>query len=697
MGDDHGGHPQTALPPIPPPPPPPPPLPILSTPASSSARHPVLTSPRYHHNPNPFQPFHPLSIPSQPGIPDPAPAAATHYPNDPAFAHPAHPPPPNVRGPPPKDPIPAFDPASSFASAIPPPTTTAAAVDMPLSAAAPHLIGMPWFPLEALGITPATSSQPHAHRPPMPPHQQLQPNPRLFLPPFPPPTPTANMSASMPNLASQAYLDALIENVRRGESAAAAAAAQHRHDSKMMAAESTGSLADAVSTMGFEPRREAGRAPTTQQAWISAPSGLAAPPQPSTSPTSSFALSAMSMYHDATAVGKPPTDPSPRATSSPATSMAISPSPTTTAFAPPDAATFNVLLQPFGRDGGGDGGGAPPPPVVTAPPGFYESMASKTLELASQLMGRATPRVTPDTTATTMAPPPPDGDSAGDPRPVRRSSGAGVPAPGLVTPTASMPPPTPPTTCTTSHPPQQPSFAHAPQRFTGYPAAGAAGGWMGAPPARLTTTTGFTGPQPPTPPPPFGGAAGFAPFAGQGGWRGGSYDPGMSSGADDMDVGGVGAGDGGGGDDDAMAALKRRRNTEAARRSRQKKMMKMADLEGYVKRLEAQNTNLTLKVAVLENERGALTTRQTELVERVGMLETQLREAHRSLLAFNTSAAMAMARSSGGGAAPVRGDGASVGGASPGSENVGVRTAVEREGEGIEGERGEAKVGKGSV
>ncbi|KAJ3116588.1 hypothetical protein HDU96_009247 [Phlyctochytrium bullatum] len=137
---------------------------------------------------------------------------------------------------------------------------------------------------------------------------------------------------------------------------------------------------------------------------------------------------------------------------------------------------------------------------------------------------------------------------------------------------------------------------------------------------------------------------------------------------------GSSAEDGGEHEDGSEAAmLKRRRNTEAARRSRQKKMLKvsvsfeihqpvqatdllfthpppsssfphfqttqLADLENFVKRLEAQNSKLTVKVAVLENEKETLQSRQRELIGRISNMETQLREAHQSLLVLNAAVA----------------------------------------------------------
>ncbi|KAJ3106303.1 hypothetical protein HDU97_006501 [Phlyctochytrium planicorne] len=101
-----------------------------------------------------------------------------------------------------------------------------------------------------------------------------------------------------------------------------------------------------------------------------------------------------------------------------------------------------------------------------------------------------------------------------------------------------------------------------------------------------------------------------------------------------------GSGDdhGSSGDDvDDELKLKRKRNTEAARRSRQKKNNRLMDLENFTKRLEAQNSTLTVRVAVLENEKETLLFRQKELLDRVASLEKQLQEAHRSLFSLTVS------------------------------------------------------------
>ncbi|KAJ3129293.1 hypothetical protein HK100_008716 [Physocladia obscura] len=77
---------------------------------------------------------------------------------------------------------------------------------------------------------------------------------------------------------------------------------------------------------------------------------------------------------------------------------------------------------------------------------------------------------------------------------------------------------------------------------------------------------------------------------------------------------------------DDPAAKKRRRNTEAARRSRLRKLQK------------ADKKDLEVKVAVLENEKLTLLSRQKDLMERVGTLEQHLHEAHQAMLKMNSLA-----------------------------------------------------------
>ncbi|CAM0138993.1 unnamed protein product [Umbelopsis sp. WA50703] len=88
-----------------------------------------------------------------------------------------------------------------------------------------------------------------------------------------------------------------------------------------------------------------------------------------------------------------------------------------------------------------------------------------------------------------------------------------------------------------------------------------------------------------------------------------------SSGPDDMDE----------------VALKRQKNTDAARRSRLKKLVKMECLEKNVGELEAENSKLNTRVAVLESEKNGLEAKERSLEERVRSLEAQLAEAHKAL------------------------------------------------------------------
>ncbi|KAJ2957536.1 hypothetical protein NQZ79_g6734 [Umbelopsis isabellina] len=89
----------------------------------------------------------------------------------------------------------------------------------------------------------------------------------------------------------------------------------------------------------------------------------------------------------------------------------------------------------------------------------------------------------------------------------------------------------------------------------------------------------------------------------------------ISSGSDDMDE----------------IALKRQKNTDAARRSRLKKLVKMECLEKNVTELEAENSKLNTRVAVLESEKNGLEAKERSLEERVRSLEAQLAEAHKAL------------------------------------------------------------------
>jgi len=76
-------------------------------------------------------------------------------------------------------------------------------------------------------------------------------------------------------------------------------------------------------------------------------------------------------------------------------------------------------------------------------------------------------------------------------------------------------------------------------------------------------------------------------------------------------------------------ALKRQKNTEAARRSRMRKVLKMETLENHVKRLEADNKNLTIRLAMLESNRIEWESKEKKLLDKIKNLEEQLSEARK--------------------------------------------------------------------
>ncbi|ORX79618.1 hypothetical protein K493DRAFT_321025 [Basidiobolus meristosporus CBS 931.73] len=78
-------------------------------------------------------------------------------------------------------------------------------------------------------------------------------------------------------------------------------------------------------------------------------------------------------------------------------------------------------------------------------------------------------------------------------------------------------------------------------------------------------------------------------------------------------------------------ALKRKKNTDAARRSRLRKVQKMETLEKRVSDLEADNSKLQMKLAVLESEKTNSQSKEVEYSLRIKSLENQLAEAHRAL------------------------------------------------------------------
>jgi len=76
-------------------------------------------------------------------------------------------------------------------------------------------------------------------------------------------------------------------------------------------------------------------------------------------------------------------------------------------------------------------------------------------------------------------------------------------------------------------------------------------------------------------------------------------------------------------------ALKRQKNTEAARRSRMRKVLKMETLENHVKRLEADNKNLSIRLAMLESNRIEWESKEKKLLDKIKTLEEQLAEARK--------------------------------------------------------------------
>ncbi|KAG4090134.1 hypothetical protein H8356DRAFT_1713907 [Neocallimastix lanati (nom. inval.)] len=76
-------------------------------------------------------------------------------------------------------------------------------------------------------------------------------------------------------------------------------------------------------------------------------------------------------------------------------------------------------------------------------------------------------------------------------------------------------------------------------------------------------------------------------------------------------------------------ALKRQKNTEAARRSRMRKVLKMETLENHVKRLEGENKNLSIRLAMLESNRIEWESKEKKLLDKIKDLEEQLAEARK--------------------------------------------------------------------
>ncbi|KAI1296076.1 hypothetical protein EDD11_007595 [Mortierella claussenii] len=76
---------------------------------------------------------------------------------------------------------------------------------------------------------------------------------------------------------------------------------------------------------------------------------------------------------------------------------------------------------------------------------------------------------------------------------------------------------------------------------------------------------------------------------------------------------------------------KRAKNTDAARRSRLKKLIKLEGLELKISDLEAANSSLTMKIAILETEKSGFLAKDAEQAARIAQLEAQLAEAHAAL------------------------------------------------------------------
>ncbi|KAJ3004480.1 UNVERIFIED_CONTAM: hypothetical protein HDU68_005094, partial [Siphonaria sp. JEL0065] len=86
-------------------------------------------------------------------------------------------------------------------------------------------------------------------------------------------------------------------------------------------------------------------------------------------------------------------------------------------------------------------------------------------------------------------------------------------------------------------------------------------------------------------------------------------------------------------EDDDESLVKRMRNTEAARKSRARKAAKVDSLESKVAALESETTSLSVRIAVLESDASSFAQREADLKKRVAMLEDQLAESYRALLA----------------------------------------------------------------
>ncbi|KAF9147712.1 hypothetical protein BG015_010603 [Linnemannia schmuckeri] len=81
----------------------------------------------------------------------------------------------------------------------------------------------------------------------------------------------------------------------------------------------------------------------------------------------------------------------------------------------------------------------------------------------------------------------------------------------------------------------------------------------------------------------------------------------------------------------AEVVAKRAKNTDAARRSRLKKLIKLEGLEAKVFDLESANSDLNMRIAILETEKSGFLAKEAEQTARIAQLEAQLAEAHAAL------------------------------------------------------------------
>ncbi|KAF9920316.1 hypothetical protein FBU30_009881 [Linnemannia zychae] len=78
----------------------------------------------------------------------------------------------------------------------------------------------------------------------------------------------------------------------------------------------------------------------------------------------------------------------------------------------------------------------------------------------------------------------------------------------------------------------------------------------------------------------------------------------------------------------AEIIAKRAKNTDAARRSRLKKLIRLEGLEAKVSDLESANSDLNMRIAILETEKSGFLAKEAEQAARIAQLEAQLAEAH---------------------------------------------------------------------